>query len=330
MICASIASHRAYQDLDFLVEACFEYRCQIANIRAFTTGHFVQAKFIWSTIRGSAINNYGLGLVFLDTIPEMVELEPVAKHGIGRQDVEFASHFGVLVRLQDCSFDLRRGAAEGTYIITLDKMLSLRRFLPRIVSCEFGFQHADFVPALFAIGSAAECTDGKMPKMRVWRSRPFGQCRTWVHIRTADLLTGTIDAACCFAWAEIWWPDERYVYDAVLTSHNAAINTTTANMDFLPASAIVRRCFHQLGFILLESANSNTKPVSDRSRVGNTRDFPLRPQFEELPLEAGDPKASAWGLWGQSDEIGTLNLITPEVVRLAQQEIVAGLIVPLK
>jgi kynurenine formamidase len=54
-----------------------------------------------------------------------------------------------------------------------------------------------------------------------------------------------------------------------------------------------------------------------------------RPKFEDLPLKSGDPKASAWGLWGDGDELGTLNLLTPEVVRAAVAEVQLGQTVPL-
>jgi hypothetical protein len=57
--------------------------------------------------------------------------------------------------------------------------------------------------------------------------------------------------------------------------------------------------------------------------------FIQRPRFEELPLKPGDPKGSAWGLWGPSDELGTLNHLTPETVRQAATEITTGQIVPL-
>lgn len=55
----------------------------------------------------------------------------------------------------------------------------------------------------------------------------------------------------------------------------------------------------------------------------------LRPRFEDLPLREGDPKGSAWGLWGDEDEMGTLNLITPEAVAQATQEACRGIVVSL-
>lgn len=54
------------------------------------------------------------------------------------------------------------------------------------------------------------------------------------------------------------------------------------------------------------------------------------PGFDELPLRSGDPKGSAWGLWGPEDELETLNLITNEVTQLALREAKLGRIVNLK
>ena len=36
------------------------------------------------------------------------------------------------------------------------------------------------------------------------------------------------------------------------------------------------------------------------------------PSFSELPVRAGAPPGSAWGVFGDEDEIGTWNLVTPE------------------
>lgn len=55
-----------------------------------------------------------------------------------------------------------------------------------------------------------------------------------------------------------------------------------------------------------------------------------RPRFDELPLKQGHPKGSAWGLWGDHDERGTLNLITDDVVRAASAELIKGIVINLK
>ncbi|KAM0282362.1 hypothetical protein ACHAQH_003041 [Verticillium albo-atrum] len=54
-----------------------------------------------------------------------------------------------------------------------------------------------------------------------------------------------------------------------------------------------------------------------------------RPRFDSLPLHAADPKASAWGLWGDDDELGTLNLLTPNTVQQAAAQVLTGEVVPL-
>lgn len=49
-----------------------------------------------------------------------------------------------------------------------------------------------------------------------------------------------------------------------------------------------------------------------------------RPTFDSLPLNPGDPPYSAWGLYGAEDQLGTLNLLTEEVVAEAGKEIRTG------
>jgi kynurenine formamidase len=38
------------------------------------------------------------------------------------------------------------------------------------------------------------------------------------------------------------------------------------------------------------------------------------PSFDELPIRRGAPKGAAWGVWGDDDVFGCLNLLTPERV----------------
>ena len=35
------------------------------------------------------------------------------------------------------------------------------------------------------------------------------------------------------------------------------------------------------------------------------------PSYDQLPVKEGAPKRSAWGLFGDDDQLGCLNLITP-------------------
>jgi hypothetical protein len=53
--------------------------------------------------------------------------------------------------------------------------------------------------------------------------------------------------------------------------------------------------------------------------------MPTRPSFSSLPLRKGDPHHSAWGLWGDNDELGTLNFLTKDRVKAAAAEIHEGI-----
>lgn len=55
-----------------------------------------------------------------------------------------------------------------------------------------------------------------------------------------------------------------------------------------------------------------------------------RPDFQNLPLQPHHPKGSAWGLWGDEDERGTLNLLTEQIVHNASLEVRLGRVVSLK
>src|SRR5499427_7044535 len=48
------------------------------------------------------------------------------------------------------------------------------------------------------------------------------------------------------------------------------------------------------------------------------------PTFDELPIKPDYPPHSAWGVFGDDDQIGTLNLLTPERVAAAAQLVKTG------
>ncbi|KAH8892356.1 hypothetical protein GQ53DRAFT_647400 [Thozetella sp. PMI_491] len=48
------------------------------------------------------------------------------------------------------------------------------------------------------------------------------------------------------------------------------------------------------------------------------------PSFDELPLRKDGPPGNAWGLFGDDDQLGRLNFLTPEVVKAAASEIKEG------
>lgn len=49
------------------------------------------------------------------------------------------------------------------------------------------------------------------------------------------------------------------------------------------------------------------------------------PSFDNLPLDKSGPPGNAWGLWGEANELGMLNLITPETVKTALSEVEHGI-----
>ncbi len=55
----------------------------------------------------------------------------------------------------------------------------------------------------------------------------------------------------------------------------------------------------------------------------------LLPSFDELPLSTELPENADWGLWGEDDEVGTINLLTPERVLAASRLIRTGKTFPL-
>jgi len=48
------------------------------------------------------------------------------------------------------------------------------------------------------------------------------------------------------------------------------------------------------------------------------------PSYEQLPVREGAPAGSAWGVFGDDDQVGTINLLTPERVREAAKFVRAG------
>ena len=53
------------------------------------------------------------------------------------------------------------------------------------------------------------------------------------------------------------------------------------------------------------------------------------PSYAELPVKEGAPPGSSWGVWGDNDVFGCLNLLTPERVRDAAALIRKGSLFPL-
>lgn len=73
-------------------------------------------------------------------------------------------------------------------------------------------------------------------------------------------------------------------------------------------------------------------PNSSRFRLQDeVLDFRrYRPDFDDLPLKPSHPQGSSWGLWGDNDELGTLNFLTLDIVYAASREVLSGKVIPLK
>lgn len=61
--------------------------------------------------------------------------------------------------------------------------------------------------------------------------------------------------------------------------------------------------------------------------------IPSVPDFDDLPKVEGMPQGCAWGVFdrdGKKDTYGTLNFLSPEVVKAAASEVKDGVSISLK
>jgi kynurenine formamidase len=64
--------------------------------------------------------------------------------------------------------------------------------------------------------------------------------------------------------------------------------------------------------------------AATRAVSGAVAPSPKLPRYSELPVRAGAPKGAAWGVFGDDDEVGTINLLTPDRVVAAASSIRSG------
>ncbi len=104
-------------------------------------------------------------------------------------------------------------------------------------------------------------------------------------------------------------PVERRVADVVTSA-------TRASVDFESAvGRIERSAVRKVG----EFAARATRAV--RAAVSSS---PKIPSYDELPVRVGAPAGAAWGVFGDDDEVGTINLLTPDRVIAAADSIRSG------
>ena len=53
------------------------------------------------------------------------------------------------------------------------------------------------------------------------------------------------------------------------------------------------------------------------------------PSYRQLPVRPDAPPGSSWGLWGEDDQLGTLNLLTDERTQRAAALVRRGAVFPL-
>jgi kynurenine formamidase len=70
-------------------------------------------------------------------------------------------------------------------------------------------------------------------------------------------------------------------------------------------------------------------PARPKSRPRPARAELKLPSYAALPVRAGAPAGAAWGVFGDDDEVGTINLLTPQRVRQAAANIRTGKVFPL-
>lgn len=74
---------------------------------------------------------------------------------------------------------------------------------------------------------------------------------------------------------------------------------------------------------LSAAASRLSSLASHLSPTASTHPHPYT-SFDALPPVPTQPQGCTWGIWGSSDELGTLNLLTPDRVRAARSEIQTG------
>ncbi|KAF7341161.1 putative cyclase [Mycena venus] len=82
-------------------------------------------------------------------------------------------------------------------------------------------------------------------------------------------------------------------------------------------------------FALVAAVFTDARPVPHPlalvSRAVNDSDIYANwPTYDELPLHPSFPTKAAWGVWGESDELGSLNHIRNETILAAKSEIQLG------
>ncbi len=104
-------------------------------------------------------------------------------------------------------------------------------------------------------------------------------------------------------------PARSAVADIVTAATRAAVDIESA------AGRMQRAAVRKVGEVAARATRAVVEVVAPS---------PTIPGYDELPVRAGAPAGAAWGVFGDDDEVGTINLLTPERVIAAASSIRTG------
>jgi kynurenine formamidase len=102
---------------------------------------------------------------------------------------------------------------------------------------------------------------------------------------------------------------ERKVAEAVTATTRASVDLESS------IGRMERAAVRKVGEIAARATRAVREAISPPSKL---------PTYDELPVRAGAPAGAAWGVFGDDDEVGTINLLTPERVVAAASSIRTG------
>ena len=104
-------------------------------------------------------------------------------------------------------------------------------------------------------------------------------------------------------------PIGRQVAEIVTAATRAAVDIESA------AGRIQRAAVRKVGEVAAKATRAMAAAVAPS---------PMIPSYDELPVRSSAPAGAAWGVFGDDDEVGTINLLTPERVIAAAESIRSG------
>ena len=104
-------------------------------------------------------------------------------------------------------------------------------------------------------------------------------------------------------------PIGRRVAEIVTAATRASVDLESA------AGRIERAAVRKVGEVAARATRAVAAAVAPSPKI---------PSYDELPVRAGAPAGAAWGVFGDDDEVGTINLLTPERVIAAAASIRSG------